>query len=113
LTLWSTYRFTCPEEAKLGGPVQYRWMYPFERFLNKIKKTVKNKSCVEGCICEAYLLQETLYYDSHYFVPPDRYSTAIGPNKRIYQDHIQPILSIFKNSHGQTAGNHHKKVARG
>ncbi|KAK7278025.1 hypothetical protein RJT34_23046 [Clitoria ternatea] len=22
-----------PYEARIGGPVQYRWMYPFERFL--------------------------------------------------------------------------------
>jgi hypothetical protein len=22
-----------PYEAKVGGPVQYRWMYPFERYV--------------------------------------------------------------------------------
>ncbi|CAA2977959.1 Hypothetical predicted protein [Olea europaea subsp. europaea] len=25
-------------EAKVGGPVQYRWMYTFERFLHHLKK---------------------------------------------------------------------------
>ncbi|KAL0290179.1 UNVERIFIED_CONTAM: hypothetical protein Sradi_7055600 [Sesamum radiatum] len=29
-----------PYEARVGGPVQYRWMYPFERFfLNELYKT--------------------------------------------------------------------------
>ena len=23
-----------PHEAKCGGPIQYRWMYPFERYFN-------------------------------------------------------------------------------
>ncbi|XP_042958038.1 uncharacterized protein LOC122293546 [Carya illinoinensis] len=31
-----------PHEAILGGPVQYRWMYPFERYLGKFKQYVKN-----------------------------------------------------------------------
>ncbi|XP_057775267.1 uncharacterized protein LOC130994246 [Salvia miltiorrhiza] len=26
-----------PNEARLAGPVQYRWMYPFERYLRKLK----------------------------------------------------------------------------
>ncbi|PKU61148.1 hypothetical protein MA16_Dca024064 [Dendrobium catenatum] len=33
-----------PYETMVGGPVQYRWLYPFERYLNKLKKTAKNKS---------------------------------------------------------------------
>ncbi|CAA7045730.1 unnamed protein product [Microthlaspi erraticum] len=39
-----------PREAELGGPVQYCWMYPFERFLFHLKKKVKNLSRVEGSI---------------------------------------------------------------
>lgn len=26
------------DEARLAGPVQYQWMYPFERYLGKLKK---------------------------------------------------------------------------
>jgi hypothetical protein len=98
-----------PDEAKMGGPVQYRWMYPFERFLNKIKKTAKNKSSVEGSICEAYLVQETSYFGSHYFVPPNQLSSTIGPNKGNNQDHLQPTLSIFENLHGQPAGKYSER----
>ncbi|PKU63736.1 hypothetical protein MA16_Dca022729 [Dendrobium catenatum] len=42
-------------------------MYPFERFLNKLKKTAKNKARPEGSICEAYLTYETTQFCSYYF----------------------------------------------
>lgn len=40
-----------PYEARIAGPVQYRWMYPFERFLRHLKNNVKNKARVEGSMC--------------------------------------------------------------
>ncbi|XP_059295598.1 uncharacterized protein LOC132048936 [Lycium ferocissimum] len=43
------------QEALLGGPVQYRWMYPWERKIGKCKRFVKQKNRIEGSICEAYL----------------------------------------------------------
>ncbi|WCJ25500.1 hypothetical protein M5689_007379 [Euphorbia peplus] len=45
-------------EAKLAGPVQYRWMYPIERFLRKLKCYVRNKSRPEGSIAEGEHEQE-------------------------------------------------------
>nr|GMD48734.1 uncharacterized protein LOC109185082 [Ipomoea batatas] len=54
-------------EARLGGPVQYRWMYPFERFINHLKSKMKNKRYVEGSICDAYLVEETTHFASFYF----------------------------------------------
>ncbi|OMO58327.1 Transposon, En/Spm-like protein [Corchorus capsularis] len=54
-------------EAKICGPVHYRWMYPFERFLHHLKKKVRNRNCVEGSICEAYLIEEISTFCSHYF----------------------------------------------
>ncbi|KAI5324547.1 hypothetical protein L3X38_033620 [Prunus dulcis] len=33
-----------PEEALLAGPVNYRWMYPIERLLGELKKTVRNRA---------------------------------------------------------------------
>ncbi|CAK8530153.1 unnamed protein product [Lathyrus sativus] len=54
-------------EAYLGGPVQYRWTYPFERFMGDSKRSVKNKAKVEGSICAHYLHQETSHFCSHYF----------------------------------------------
>ncbi|XXG54137.1 hypothetical protein AAC387_Pa03g2094 [Persea americana] len=37
-------------EAILGGPVQYRWMYPIERYLYTLKRYVSNKAFPEGSI---------------------------------------------------------------
>ncbi|RZC08939.1 hypothetical protein D0Y65_015588 [Glycine soja] len=42
-------------DARLGGPVQYRWMYPFERFMGDSKRAVKNKVRVEGSIYAFYI----------------------------------------------------------
>ena len=35
-----------PYEAKLGGPVQYRWMYHIERALKNLRAMVQNKAQV-------------------------------------------------------------------
>ena len=32
------------EEAKLGGPVCYRWMYPVERYPRTVKGYMRNKA---------------------------------------------------------------------
>ncbi|WRX10853.1 protein of unknown function DUF4216 - like 2 [Theobroma cacao] len=58
-----------PYEAKVGGPIQYRWMYPFERFLQQLKKKVKNRASVERSICEAYVIEEVSSFCSWYFEP--------------------------------------------
>ncbi|XP_019236804.1 PREDICTED: uncharacterized protein LOC109217034 [Nicotiana attenuata] len=53
-------------EAKLGGPVQYRWMYPFERYLRILKSYVCNYARPEGSIAEGYLAEESLTFCSRY-----------------------------------------------
>ncbi|XP_019240729.1 PREDICTED: uncharacterized protein LOC109220717 [Nicotiana attenuata] len=85
------------QEARLGGPVQCRWMYPFERTIGKCKRTIKNRSRIEGSICEAYVAKETSYFCSYYFehdVPclrnrPNRHDDG----GKI--DHLAPAFSIF------------------
>ena len=49
-------------EARVWGPVQYRWMYPFERYMHSLKKKVKNKARVEGSIMEAYIIEKILNF---------------------------------------------------
>ncbi|XP_042962607.1 uncharacterized protein LOC122296877 [Carya illinoinensis] len=51
-----------PREAIFGGPVQYRWMYPFERYMGKFKWYVKNKARPEGSIAEAWVHIECLTF---------------------------------------------------
>lgn len=56
-----------PREAALGGPVQYRWMYPFERYMFHLKKKVKNLSKVEGSIVAQSINEETSNFAGYYF----------------------------------------------
>ncbi|GLU06584.1 hypothetical protein SLE2022_236060 [Rubroshorea leprosula] len=56
-----------PYEAMVGGPVQFRWMHPFERRMHGLKSSVKNKARLEGSICENYIMSEISYFISLYF----------------------------------------------
>jgi hypothetical protein len=56
-----------PYEAKVGGPVQYRWMFHIERALKKLRAMVGNKARVEGCIAEQFTLKEVAHFTSCYF----------------------------------------------
>ncbi|CAL1361192.1 unnamed protein product [Linum trigynum] len=60
LTIHLTY------EAKLGGPVQARRMYPVERFLSTLKSYVGNKAKPEGSIANGYIAEECLTFCSKY-----------------------------------------------
>ncbi|KAJ8633323.1 hypothetical protein MRB53_026659 [Persea americana] len=57
-----------PYEACVGGLVQNRWTYPFERVMVNLKRKVKNRSYVEGSICEAYSFDEISIFVSDYFL---------------------------------------------
>lgn len=61
--------------------MQYHWMYRFERFLNYLKKKIKNKSRIEGPICEIFQIEETSTFASYYFeVDVQSRRTWIGRN---------------------------------
>jgi hypothetical protein len=52
------------KEARVGGPVCYRWMYPIERYLRTLKGYVRNKAHPEGSIAEGYILEECMTFCS-------------------------------------------------
>jgi hypothetical protein len=56
-----------PWEARVGGTVQFRWMYSIERELKKLKYIVHNKSRVEGCIVKAFACKVITNFSSMYF----------------------------------------------
>ncbi|KAL6577530.1 hypothetical protein OROMI_009858 [Orobanche minor] len=83
-----------PHEARLGGPVQHRWMYPFESHLGTLKGTVTNKAQPEGSIAEAFIMRESLTFCSQYlegietkFNRPDRYYDG--------EDQVEDRVSTF------------------
>ncbi|XXG77965.1 hypothetical protein AAC387_Pa08g2009 [Persea americana] len=85
-----------PREAMLGGPVQYRWMYPIERFLKTLKGYVRNRARPEGSIVEAYIVKECLTFCSTYLRQTDRVEQyddggERGPGMSVFTQTIRPI----------------------
>ncbi|GJT49357.1 hypothetical protein Tco_0975514 [Tanacetum coccineum] len=56
-----------PLEAIFDRPIRPRWMYPFERYMKKLKNYVRNKAKLEGLIAEGYVAKEALTFSSYYF----------------------------------------------
>lgn len=53
-------------EVRLCGPIHFRWMYPFERFMKVLKGYVRNHNCPEGCIVESYIAEEAVEFCSEF-----------------------------------------------
>ncbi|XP_019260400.1 PREDICTED: uncharacterized protein LOC109238406 isoform X1 [Nicotiana attenuata] len=54
------------EEAKIGGPPQYRSMWAFERYLLTLKNYARSRSHPEGSIAEGYWIEECMTFCSRY-----------------------------------------------
>jgi hypothetical protein len=89
-------------EAKVGGPVQYRWLYPFERALKRLRHMVDNKARVEGCITEEFKYKGTAYFISVSFTEEHNIN---APTMRyhVHEDDPHSDLSISK-SRGMIVG---------
>ncbi|CAL2256476.1 unnamed protein product [Prunus armeniaca] len=49
-------------EVRLCGPVYFRWMYPFERYMKVLKGYVHNHTRPQGCIAEWYIAEEAVEF---------------------------------------------------
>ena len=85
-----------PEEAILGGPVQMRWMYPFERFMKTLKEYVRNRARPEGSIAEGYVVNEALTFCSKYLKGVETRFNRPERNLSLNEDSKRINLSIFK-----------------
>jgi hypothetical protein len=79
-------------EAKVGGPIQYMWMYHIERALRYLKPMVGNRVRVEGCIAEAFILKEVAYFLSVYFAEEHNVKT---PTMRYNVDEEPPCSDLY------------------
>lgn len=90
------------EEAKLGGPVHYRWMYPMERLFVRLKALVRNRAYPEGSIAEGYIADECLTFCSRFldgttrFTRPSRNPEPSDEAKQAYLFHSagEPIGKV-------------------
>jgi len=90
-------------EAMLGGPVQYRWMYPIKRWLYFLKSLIGNRAWPEGCIAEGYIANECMNLCSRYLHTID---TKFNRPERNYDGGLKKSdggLSLFCQS-GKTLG---------
>ena len=55
------------EETILSGLVYMQWMYPFERYLKKLKNYVRNVTKLEGSSSKGYVINKALTFCSRYF----------------------------------------------
>ncbi|XP_040994301.1 uncharacterized protein LOC121240842 [Juglans microcarpa x Juglans regia] len=84
------------EETLLARLVQYRWMYPFKRYLRKFKRYVRNRACPEGSIAEAYVHLECLTFCSIYLRDIEtRYNREERNSDVANELGNEPCLSVF------------------
>ncbi|CAM8905082.1 unnamed protein product [Rhodiola kirilowii] len=86
------------DEVLLGGPVHYRWMYPFERFIYRLKQLCQkeNRAEVEASIINAYIELETSYLGSDYLDPElTTTNTRLKRNEVAPEDFDDPQISIY------------------
>ncbi|XP_071695448.1 uncharacterized protein [Rutidosis leptorrhynchoides] len=81
-------------EAKHGGPVHYRWMYPIERYLGTLKSYVRNKAKPEGSIAKGYLAEECLAFCSLY-LSSDVETIHIKKSRNYDDGGKEDVLPIF------------------
>ncbi|XP_024005031.1 uncharacterized protein LOC112082164 [Eutrema salsugineum] len=73
-------------EARLGGPVHFRWMYPFERYMKTLKGYVKNFARPEACMAEGYLAGECIAFCMEFLQKSVPVQEAINRNEDIEAD---------------------------
>ncbi|CAN6679978.1 unnamed protein product [Malus baccata var. baccata] len=84
LELSAIFRQLCihlADEAALAGHVPYRWMYPIERYLQTLKRNVRNKGRPEGSMAEANLVDECLSFCSMYLIGVESRRNRRGRNE--------------------------------
>ncbi|XP_048599789.1 uncharacterized protein LOC125579921 [Brassica napus] len=76
------------KEARLGGPVHFRWMYPFERYMKTLKAFVKNYARPEACMAEGYLAGECVAFCLEFLKDSVPVQEAVNRNEDIEVDKV-------------------------
>ena len=84
-----------PDEASLGGPVQYRWMHLLERYMYHLKKKIKNKAHIAGSIISQCLTEEISRASAHHFGNPEVPATVLQPGDIRFTYHDLDVPNMF------------------
>ncbi|XP_024004018.1 uncharacterized protein LOC112081492 [Eutrema salsugineum] len=76
------------KEARLGGPVHFRWMYPFERYMKKLKAYVKNHAKPEACMAKGYLSEECIAFCLEFLQDSVPVQERVNRNEDIEDDRM-------------------------
>jgi hypothetical protein len=99
------------EEAKLGGPVSYRWMYPVERYLRTLKGYVRNKAHPEGSIAEGYISEECLTFCARFLEDVDTKLNQADRHESAAVNEPPSGLSIFSGLDYSRKGFHFEEIS--
>ncbi|XP_021749928.1 uncharacterized protein LOC110715651 [Chenopodium quinoa] len=81
-------------EAKIGGPVQFRWMYPIEQYMYKLNSYIRNRAHPEASIAEGYLAKECMNLCSRYMHNVETRFNRLDQNYENVEGHVD-ALPIF------------------
>ncbi|XP_048632974.1 uncharacterized protein LOC125607181 [Brassica napus] len=84
-----------PDEVALGGPVHFRWMYVFERYMYHLKQMVKNKARIAGSIVAQWINEEISNASSNFFGHPEIMSIPEGPNDIRFTYNYPDVPPLF------------------
>jgi hypothetical protein len=82
-------------EVRVGGHVQFRWMYSQERELKELRSKICIKARVERCIAEAFTCKEITNFSSMYFSRANNMD-AHATRYHVVRDVPLIELSIFR-----------------
>ncbi|OMO86779.1 hypothetical protein CCACVL1_09462 [Corchorus capsularis] len=98
-------------EAKVAGPVQFRWMYFVERYLRRLKSYVRNKARPEGSIAEAYIVQECMHFCSRYLHGTETRLNRAGRNDGRNGVRSHSRLQVFSQVGESLIGNKYEELS--
>jgi hypothetical protein len=70
------------EELFVCGPLQNRWMYPYERYFKGLKAFVRNLAKPKGNITQGYKVEEALGFLTEYMSSYSPTTTRRGTVRR-------------------------------
>ncbi|XP_024178950.2 uncharacterized protein LOC112184960 [Rosa chinensis] len=82
-------------EVELCGPVCFRWMYPFERYMKICKGYVRNRNRPEGCIAECYIAEEAVEFLAELFIDDKTVGIPSDPHIEDKPTSGATVISVY------------------